>query len=347
MQRPVMNPNFYEETPSSPRRARRRPLKALINLFWRGTKAFFRLLRYDPLARIPGFRMEEGTPTSRFIRGLLYRMAFVPVFIAATACAIVWTSTHPRNVVTEIDPASQGIYYEAVTFLGADDIRIEGWLMPVIDAHTVLQEKERVLWTRRPAVVLIHDLGQRKDSMLPLIKPLHDAGYVVLAINLRGGGPQALAGETFGVQESIDVKAAVEMLRRRPFVDSGRVALVGFGTGASAALLAAQADPQIVAVVAHQPMNDANDVVKNLIVPQNRYLSWMAPLCKWTFEMSYGVDIDELQMSNFRKVFDTRHVMMVAPTTGYADIADPKNVETIKGFLEANVPPSNALAGAK
>ena len=31
----------------------------------------------------------------------------------------------------EIDPATHGIYYEAVTFLGADQTRLDAWLVPV------------------------------------------------------------------------------------------------------------------------------------------------------------------------------------------------------------------------
>lgn len=343
MQRPVMNPNFYEDAPVS-ERGRRRPLRSLLMMGWKSVRGVLKLLSYDPLSRIPGFRYEEGTPTSRFVRGLLYRLAFVPVFIAAMACAIVWTSTHPRAVVSEIDPASQGIYYEPVKFIGADEIAIEAWLMPVINAKTVLQEKEKALYGKHPAVVLVHDIGQRREQMLPLIKPLHEAGYVVLAMNLRGGGPKALAGETFGLQESIDVKAGVEMLRRRPFVDPNRIAIVGFGTGATAALLAAKADPQIVAVVADNPLQDSHQIVRTRIVPQTPLVSWVAPLCKWTFEMSYGVDIDELSMSNFKKLFDSRPVLMVNTDKAYSDPAEERTIEQVRSFLKSNIPERTGVA---
>lgn len=343
MQRPVMNPNFYEDAPGS-FGARRRPFRALAMLVWKGIRKAFKLLSYDPLSRIPGFRYEEGTPTSRFLRGLFYRLAFAPVFIAAVSCAVVWTGTHPRSVVSEIDPVSQGIYYEVVTYVGADQIPIEGWLMPVIDAKAVLQEKERVLFAKRPAVVLVHDFGQRREQVLPMIKPLHDAGYVVLAMNLRGGGPKAVSGETFGLQESIDVKNGIELLRRRPFVDPKRVAIVGFGTGASAALLAAATDPQIVAVVAYNPMKDSDEVIRNRIVPQSPMLSWMAPLCKWTFEMSYGVDIDELSALNFKRLFDTRPVLMIDSGRSYADLAEANNIERIRSFLESSIPKRDGVA---
>lgn len=334
MQRPVMNPNFFEDAPTRPSGARRL-ISAVRSLTWRCIRTAWRVITYDPLSRIPGFRVEEGTPTSRFIRALLYRLAFVPVLVAGSACAFVWVSTHPRTATAELDPGSQNVYFEAVTVLSSDQTKIEGWLVPVIDAKTVLEEKDKVLWNKHAAVVLVHDIGQRRDQLLGLIRPLHDAGYVVLAVNLRGGGKRALMGETFGLHESADVRAAVEMLRRRPFVDPNKIVLIGYGTGATASLLAARADEQIAAVVADRPMRDGHDLVKSRLVPQVAWVNWMAPLCKWTFELSYGVDVDELQMSNFRKLFDTRPVLLIDAPGQYADPSDPRTADQMKSFLGA------------
>jgi pimeloyl-ACP methyl ester carboxylesterase len=345
MQRPVMNPAFFEES-TAPKR-RRRPLRAIGAALLKVLRKVLRLLTFDPLHRIKGFRAEEGTATSRFVRALMYRLAFVPVLIAAVSCAIVWVGTHPRSVVSEIDPAAQGIYYDPVTFVGADQTGIDGWLVPVLDAKTVLEEKEQALRKKHPAVVLLHDIGQRREQLLPLIKPLHDAGYVVLAINLRGGTTRAARGETFGLTESGDAKAAVELLRRRPFVDAKRIALVGCGTGATAALLAADADAQIAAVVADRPIHDEQELVKSRLLPKHVALRWLAPLCKWTFELSYGVNAEDLALSNFKKLFNSRPVLLIDDTTGYADPSDPKTIEQVKVFLGASLAKKDAVAGVE
>lgn len=345
MQRPVMNPNFFEDAPATSLASRRRRLFRIVGAaVWRVVKLGARLLLYDPLHSIRGFRVEEGTPTSRFVRALMYRLAFVPVLVAMAACAIVWAATHPRSASTELDPGMQGIYYEAVTFLGTDQTRLEGWLVPMLDAKMVLQEQDKVLRRKHPAVVLVHDFGQRREQMLPLIKPLHDAGYVVLAINLRGGGATRLHGETFGLRESGDVRAAVEMLRRRPFVDPSRVAAVGFGTGATAALIAASNDAQISAVVAEQPVLDMRDLMATRIMPQHALLGWLSPLCKWTFEISYGVDAEDMEMRNFRGLLSTRPVLMVNSSAAHLDSSDEKMIDQIKKFLEA---PTLASVGAE
>jgi pimeloyl-ACP methyl ester carboxylesterase len=347
MQRPVMNPNWFEETTATPAPSRRRIVRIIVGLFWRFLKLAFRALMYDPLHGIKGFRVEEGTPTSRFVRGMMYRLAFVPVLIALTACGVVWVATHPRTVNAEIDPTTQGIYYEAVTFLGSDQTRLEGWLVPVLDAKLVLEEREKVLRKKHPAVVLVHDFGQRREQMLPLVKPLHDAGYIVLAINLRGGGAHPTRGETFGLRESSDVRAAVEMLRRRPFVDPLRVAVVGCGTGANAALIAASADAQICAVVAERPVTDSRELMQQRVMPTSSLVRWLAPLCKWTFEIAYGVDAEDLEIKNFSNLRDTRQVLLVESTSAHPDPSDSRMVNQIMTFLSSSMTTNGAVAGAK
>jgi pimeloyl-ACP methyl ester carboxylesterase len=346
MQRPVMNPTFFDDSPTSG--SRRRRLRRLVgSAIFRPLRMGFRFLMYDPMSSIRGFRVEEGTPTSRFMRGILYRLAFVPVLMAATACAIVWTSTHPRPVLAEVDPSSVGIHYAPLAFVGADQVPLEGWLVSAINAQQVLEEKENILRKKSPGVVLVHDIGQRREQMLPLIKPLHEAGFVVLALNLRGGGLRAVKGETFGLRESDDVRAAVAVLRRQPFVDTARIAIVGWGTGATAALLAARTDPQIHAVVAERPVRDAQELVQFRIMPEVPYLSWLAPLCKWTFEMSYGVDAEETEMANFKKLFASRPVLLVDSGGMHADPSDRMSIEQIRSFLTASLPEKNAVADVK
>jgi pimeloyl-ACP methyl ester carboxylesterase len=345
MQRPVMNPNFFEDTPSA--KPPRRPIwRVALDLALRALKRVGQVLMYDPFSRIVGFHVEDGTPMSRIIRGVLYRLAFVPLLIVATACAIVWIGTHPRTIVSQEDPGLHDVYYEAVTFLGADQTRLEGWMVPVLDAKAVLEEKEKVLRKKHPAVVLVHDLGQRREQMLPLIKPLHDAGFVVLAINLRGGGAQPASGETFGLREAGDVHAAVETLRKRTFVDPQRVAVVGYGTGATAGLLAAQADPQIAAVYASKPTKDAQELMLTRVMPQNHALRWMAPLCKWTFELAYGVDLEETEISRFQRLIEGHRVVVADGSTGHAEPSDAKTAEQVTSFLKTAMPNKPTVAGA-
>src|SRR5450432_1569233 len=167
MQRPVMNPDLFDgnahvdaDTPNPSER--RRIVRLMLAAVGRALRLGFKFLTTSPFAR-KRFRVEDGTPMSRFVRAVMYRLAFVPVFLAATACAVVWTATHPRSACADIDPDNQELYYQPVTFLGADNIPLEAWLVPVLEARTIIQEKDHALRKKYPAVVLVHDLGQRRQ----------------------------------------------------------------------------------------------------------------------------------------------------------------------------------------
>src|SRR4051812_10396433 len=186
MQRPIMNPTWVEDDAAPQRRTfwdRLRPIRRLVRF---GGK----ILLWDPLTRtrFRGLRIEDGTPWERFCRGLLYRLTFLPVFTAMTVAALVYAGTHPHQNTNEIDPNSQGIYYDPATLRTEDGVRLEAWLVPVLEADQVLREKEMALRTNHPAVLLVHDYGQDRQQMLPLVKPLHEAGFVVMAVALRGCG---------------------------------------------------------------------------------------------------------------------------------------------------------------
>jgi hypothetical protein len=345
MQRPVMNPAFFEDASHAPAPKRRRwwsIFRPIGLIFKFGAKVlFFKLFSRKRL------RVDDGlSPVSRFTRGLFYRLAFLPLFLALAVGALVFAGTHPLRAATELDPSSQGIYYEAVTMLADDGVKLDGWLVPVVDASVVLRQKDDVLRHKHPAVVLVHDFGNRRQQMLPLIKPLHNAGFVVLVVGTRGGGPTGGVGATFGLKETMDVRAAVTMARRRPYVNADKVAVVGIGTGATAALLAARDDAAIPALVLANPTRDAATVVSERLLPRQPLLHWMTPLCKWTFEMAYQVDIDDIDLARLERVIKSRPVLQLDERAS-RNLAATKTVNSVRDFLQANVRIDPASASAR
>jgi len=249
MKRPVMNPSFLDDGPAGAHGGSKAAAHArrFLALLWRVVKFLFTdVLRRHRKEKL---RDEVGTPLSRFLKALLYRLLFVLTLIAVLVGVLVVTATHPKTATGVMDPVSQGVYYDPVELLSLDNTKLEGWLVPVIDARRILIEKESMLHRKHAAVVLVHDFGASRQQVLPLVSPLHDAGYVVLAINLRGRGPSANIGSTFGLNEAQDVRAAVELLRRRSYVDPDAIGVLGIGTGATAALIAAEQDPRIHALI--------------------------------------------------------------------------------------------------
>jgi pimeloyl-ACP methyl ester carboxylesterase len=343
MKRPVMNPMFLDEDTSGPK-GRGAGKRASVywkwtlragRLVWRIVKVLFTdVLRR---ARREQIKDETGTPFSRFCRALLYRLMFVPTLLAVLVTILVVTATHPRPAPGVMDPTSQGVYYDPVDLLSLDDTKLEGWLVPVVSARRVISEKDTVLHKKHPAIVLVHDFGSTRQQVLPLITPLHEAGYVLLAINLRGHGPSANAGVTFGLNEAQDVRAAVELLRRRPFVDPDAIGVLGIGTGATAALLAAEQDPRIAALVLDHPLRQFQDALNDRIGPRQAWLSWVRPMCKWGFEIAYKVDADDVNLSHFSAVMRRRPVLMLDDAGETVSSIKPARTKQVVQFLRKNL----------
>jgi pimeloyl-ACP methyl ester carboxylesterase len=246
--------------------------------------------------------------------------------------ALVFAGTHPKVKAPTVDPISLGVYYDAVEFLSEDGVSLEAWLVPVLDAKRVLAQKEKVLKQKYPAVVLVHDFGASRQQMLPLVQPLHNAGVVVLVPDLRGGCATR-RGQTFGLNEAMDVRSAVEMLRRRSYVDEKRIAVVGVGTGATAALLAAETDPTIAAIVLDEPVEHAEDMIAERVGPKQSWLSWMNPLCKWTFELAYKVDAEDMNLDRYMKLMESRPVLMMDNRFSQTNRFRPAAIEQIEAYL--------------
>jgi alpha-beta hydrolase superfamily lysophospholipase len=341
MKRPMMDISYMPDDPHSPGYPRSRwaahfvTFRRIFSALWQAVRKIVRICMYNPLAGFGGssrFRNEDGTPLGRFIRGLLYRVAFIPIFAALTACAFVYSGTHPRPILSNMDPSSVGIYYEAVNLRTEDNVRLDAWLVPAIEASKVLDKKDKFLRERRPAIILLHDFAERREQMLPLVRPLHDAGFVVLVPALRGCGTSESVGQTFGLHESLDVKACIDLLRKRNFVDPDRVSIIGIGSGANAAMLAAQKDSRVLAMILENPNGDITDLINDYVAPKNQTLAWLRPLCKWAFEIGYEVDAEELNAS--RDVMKKRQRTVLMLHNASADgFASKEQVEQIRHFL--------------
>ncbi|QOV90458.1 alpha/beta hydrolase [Humisphaera borealis] len=310
MQRPVMDPLFLQELQAPPGKRR------WVACAARGLRWVARKLLSQPLTlRRDKLKFAGDSRGSRWAWGVAYRLLFAPLAMALVAGVLVFSGTHPQAAIANGDPASFGVYYDPVEFASGDGTRLTGWLVPVVDARRVLLHKDRLLHQKHPAVVLVHDHGQSPAQMLPLIAPLHEEGIVVLAVGLRGVGTVDRAPQTFGLDESMDVKAAVNLLRGRPFVDDSRIAVIGLGTGANAVLLAAEKDEKLFAIVLADPIVSADEVVASRLGPDAFGLRWMQPLTKWAFEIGYRQDVDEISLNQHTTVLTTRKVLRVQKAT--------------------------------
>ena len=339
MQRPVMNPMFMEEKDAAAASGpKRKPRWHQVARAWlvRGLKFAGRVM-FTSLFRPNEARLkiEDGTPLQRFVRALLYRLAFVPVVMVIFVTALVFAVTHPPRAIAEADPLVQGVYYDPVNFLSQDGTRLEGWLVPVYDAKRVLEEKERALHRKHPAIVLVHDYTGSRQQMLPLVPKLHEAGMVVLVVGLRGTGPSSGSAQTFGLREAQDVRAAVDMLRRRSYVDPKRISIMGTGSGANAAILAADQDGSIAALILDRPIGSFDEAMTSRLGEDHMWVRTLMPLFKWTFEAMYHVDADALNVGSYANVTDVRPTLRFAASGTVAPYR-PQNADGVMQFLRAH-----------
>ncbi len=113
-----------------------------------------------------------------------------------------------------------------------------------------------------PIVILLHMYRHDRTTWQPLIGPLHEAGFAVLALDMRGHGRSAtpatrervMARETKLFEDMThDVRGAYDWLAKREGLDRSRFALVGASVGCSVALRYAREDRSVDAVVCMTP----------------------------------------------------------------------------------------------
>ena len=136
-------------------------------------------------------------------------------------------------------PDAFGLGFETVRIGTANRRHLHGWLIaPVAGTDAP-----------HPAIIVIHGWGGNAAVMLPLARPLHQAGFATLFLDARCHG--ASDDDSFASLPRFteDVERALDWLAARADIDAGRIALIGHSVGAGAVLLAASRRPDVAAVV--------------------------------------------------------------------------------------------------
>lgn len=109
-----------------------------------------------------------------------------------------------------------------------------------------------------PGVILLHMVARSRQDWDPLARKLREAGYAVLAIDLRGHGDSG-GTQAWGRMPQ-DVVAAQVFISRQPEVDKGRIGIVGASIGANLALDYAASHGVVRSVVLLSPGLDYRGV---------------------------------------------------------------------------------------
>lgn len=176
--------------------------------------------------------------SSPFGRALLVLFGAFAIVVGGVFL-LLYTLTHPKRDETTLDPADLLLRVEDITFEAADGVPLSGWYIKGAPGA--------------PLILLCHDFGGSRLTLVNSAASLNRAGYPLLVFDFRGHGRSGGSGTTLGVQEPGDVQGALNWLRSRKDVDTTRAGLWGIGMGAYAGAMASLDDPTIVALALDTP----------------------------------------------------------------------------------------------
>ncbi|HDZ21705.1 hypothetical protein LCGC14_0284660 [marine sediment metagenome] len=138
----------------------------------------------------------------------------------------------------------------------SDGTVLDVWILIASAKATDLTEGQP-----RGTVLLIHDIGKSKASMLGLGQELSRVGYDVVLPDLRAHGRTSGKYFTYGAKEKTDLAALMDQLLRERTVDSNVYAF-GRGMGGSIAIGYASIHPKCKGVIAQHPYAGPRPVLK-------------------------------------------------------------------------------------
>ncbi len=152
-------------------------------------------------------------------------------------------------------PHRVGFAYEQVFFDSADGTRLSGWFIPARDVEKPMDAKG--------TVIHLHGNAQNMTAHWSFAEFVPRRGYNLFAFDYRNyGDSDPVRPDPKGVFE--DSVAALDYLRTRTDIDTGKLFVFGQSLGGMLAIAAAGASPQGVrAVLAEAPFHSYSATIKD------------------------------------------------------------------------------------
>ena len=167
-------------------------------------------------------------------------LAAVVLIISYVFAGIV---LHSRRQPIVRTPQEYGMPYEDVEFKSTDGLTIRGWFIPPPSGKT-----DKVVILTHPMPMNRHGFLAKNQGFPPMFKTdvdllktvraLHQAGYPVLAFDLRNHGESDSGITGNGLSEYQDVLGAVVYVNNRQDLEVQQVGFVCFCMGAASAMAA-------------------------------------------------------------------------------------------------------------
>ena len=234
---------------------------------------------------LPKYRYQHGGRILRIVV-LVFVILLVVGYLAVGAIAAD-KLTYAERMFTTDTPQAHGMSYEDVTLSARlDGLKIAAWYIPA----DVSQPAEK-----SSAIVMVHGWNASRTNafnqhFIDLAKALHQAGFSIMMIDMRGHGQSANSHFTFGRLERRDVLAAVDYLLERGH-PSGKIGLIGTSMGAASVIGAAVEDQSVGAVATDSLFAEIYPVVQGLWVKQSGLPMVFLYPTRWMYFVENGWDL--------------------------------------------------------
>ena len=188
---------------------------------------------------------------------------------AALVTGLVSMMANPPRSPILRSPADDGLAYSDVFFPAMDGVTIEGWFIPADSDRLIIANHP--IWANRygfPGHLEPYGNAWKASgnnievNFMPDYKHLHDAGYNILAYDLRNfGGSGVGSGGVIGngIREYRDVVGSLRYARSRPDLREMRIGLLSRCCGMNATMVGMTKHPEefrdVRAIVAPQPIS--------------------------------------------------------------------------------------------
>lgn len=219
---------------------------------------------------------------------LVLALLFVIFFILLPiGVAIRATTASPESVGTPPDG------FQAVTLTTEDGVDLAAWYRPPQNGA---------------AIILLHGASNSREGVRAYIPMLVDAGYGVLALDLRGMGASGGQVNLFGWQSGLDVQAAVAFLEGQPEVSA--IGGLGLSLGGETLLGAASANPALRAIVSEGATHRSLDEFRALPSHDNPFVSFQSRMLYLAVGLLTGQSPPLPMLKSIQATTETRFLLI-------------------------------------
>ena len=232
--------------------------------------------------------------------------ASITGIVIASFLAVAWILSsnimHPTFVCSEEhfiycgDPSQLDLSFEDISIQVGDGHTLSGWYIPAEASDK--------------AVIFIHGHGADRHEGMRWFKAVHQAGFNILAFDLRNQGKSTKSFSTMGYFEKRDVIAALDYLQQKKQIES--IGIFGTSMGAATSIMAMVDDSRIAAGVFEAGWANLDDLYSEIIEQHMGLPSYpLLPLTTWMLEQRTGMEMAKLNPEDMLADIAPRPVFII------------------------------------